>query len=230
MKKKIALVGMVLLTVLATMSGCGKKTTEYFNYVIHQVSGEKYIQIMELTDLGNEQEYIIIPGEIGGIKVKQLGGIAYHGAWKSEKLKKVYVNCYSELRTSEYFFQICPNLRKIILLYSTTAYKDPDHSIYAINSKEEVKYGNRANLSFRYNYSEAPNEGFYWIDDLDDEKIEVIPADPTRQGYRFGGWYKESECINKWDFDTDIVPAKEHDEEEKYIYKETCLYAKWDVE
>ncbi|MBR0319112.1 MAG: InlB B-repeat-containing protein [Spirochaetia bacterium] len=33
----------------------------------------------------------------------------------------------------------------------------------------------------------------------------LIPADPTRSGYIFGGWYKEAACTNKWDFDTDTV-------------------------
>ena len=31
------------------------------------------------------------------------------------------------------------------------------------------------------------------------------PIAPTRSGYTFNGWYKESGCINKWDFNTDIV-------------------------
>ena len=33
----------------------------------------------------------------------------------------------------------------------------------------------------------------------------LIPADPTRDDYIFGGWYKEAACTNKWDFDTDTV-------------------------
>ena len=32
-----------------------------------------------------------------------------------------------------------------------------------------------------------------------------MPADPTRNGYIFGGWYKESGCTTPWDFDTDTV-------------------------
>lgn len=40
------------------------------------------------------------------------------------------------------------------------------------------------------------------------------PEPPVKDGYTFGGWYTEPECINKFDFDTRI-PSK------------TTLYAKW---
>jgi len=43
------------------------------------------------------------------------------------------------------------------------------------------------------------------------------PADPTRKGYTFGGWYKESGCTNAWDFDTDTVIS------------DVTLYAKWTI-
>lgn len=41
------------------------------------------------------------------------------------------------------------------------------------------------------------------------------PETPTRLGYGFGGWYKDKNCTNKWNFSTDIVTD------------ETTLYAKW---
>lgn len=42
------------------------------------------------------------------------------------------------------------------------------------------------------------------------------PADPTEEyGFTFGGWYKEAECNNAWDFNVDVVTAN------------TTLYAKW---
>lgn len=41
------------------------------------------------------------------------------------------------------------------------------------------------------------------------------PADPTREGYTFGGWYKEADCTTAWKFDTDTVTA------------DITLYAKW---
>ncbi|WP_051227032.1 InlB B-repeat-containing protein [Butyrivibrio sp. MC2013] len=46
------------------------------------------------------------------------------------------------------------------------------------------------------------------------EKI-TAPADPTRFGYEFAGWYKENSCINKWNFAADTVA------------KSITLYAKW---
>ena len=46
------------------------------------------------------------------------------------------------------------------------------------------------------------------------EKVTEPPA-PTKEGYTFGGWYKESGCTNAWDFDTDTVTF------------DVTLYAKW---
>ncbi len=41
------------------------------------------------------------------------------------------------------------------------------------------------------------------------------PEAPTAEGTRFDGWYKEADCINAWDFYTDIVMT------------DMVLYAKW---
>ena len=48
-----------------------------------------------------------------------------------------------------------------------------------------------------------------------DEKIKK-PQEPTKAGYTFAGWYKEEQCENPWDFETDKVPAHN-----------VTLYAKW---
>ena len=42
------------------------------------------------------------------------------------------------------------------------------------------------------------------------------PADPTRTGYIFGGWYKEAGCTTAWDFANDVMPEVD-----------LTLYAKW---
>ncbi|MFR7590840.1 MAG: InlB B-repeat-containing protein [Longibaculum sp.] len=41
------------------------------------------------------------------------------------------------------------------------------------------------------------------------------PTPPTKEGYTFGGWYKEEACQNEWKFDTDVVTSN------------VILYAKW---
>ena len=46
-------------------------------------------------------------------------------------------------------------------------------------------------------------------------KIAAQPGNPTRSGYAFGGWYKESGCTNAWNFATDTVTG------------DITLYAKW---
>ncbi len=98
---------------------------------------------------------------------------------------------------------------------------------------------NAANVSYYYNYEDAENYGYYWADDCDyGGKIEFIPEEPEREGYEFGGWYKEADCINEWDFEVDTLPEEVtepnqtivNDEiilTEKVVYQETILYAKW---
>ncbi|GAA0361841.1 InlB B-repeat-containing protein [Bacillus horti] len=44
------------------------------------------------------------------------------------------------------------------------------------------------------------------------------PASPTKVGYTFGGWYRDPQYTNQWDFAIDTVPATD-----------ITLYAKWVV-
>jgi hypothetical protein len=43
------------------------------------------------------------------------------------------------------------------------------------------------------------------------------PTAPQQGGYRFGGWYKEASCVNKWNFSTDVVTDS------------MTLWAKWET-
>ena len=85
-----------------------------------------------------------------------------------------------------------------------------------------------ANLQFLYNYDGALDKGYFWIDDIDNgEKVEVMPDTPEREGYTFGGWYTEEECVNKFDFNTVFnKPVLEVGETYPDDYV-TYLYAKW---
>lgn len=45
--------------------------------------------------------------------------------------------------------------------------------------------------------------------------LATKPADPTREGYDFGGWFKESSCTNAFDFMSDEIMS------------DTTIFAKW---
>jgi len=61
------------------------------------------------------------------------------------------------------------------------------------------------------------SQGGSVVDALTVEEDELLtePTAPTKTGYTFAGWYKEPECTNPWDFDSDTLTA------------DVILYAKW---
>lgn len=85
---------------------------------------------------------------------------------------------------------------------------------------------NKANVSYRLNVQELPKQyqtEYYYVDYVEyGEQIENIPPEPTMKGYKFGGWYTETDCINQWNF-TNAVPQPAEGED----FNELCLYAKW---
>jgi uncharacterized repeat protein (TIGR02543 family) len=57
------------------------------------------------------------------------------------------------------------------------------------------------------------------VDAITGVRYEVTisaPTEPTKTGYTFGGWFKEEELVNAWNFDEDQVIG------------EITLYAKWE--
>ena len=106
------------------------------------------------------------------------------------------------------------------------------NEVYLSVHPSQIDDWGRANVSYFFNYDNEENYGYYWVDDFDyGSRIEYVPEDPTREGYTFCGWYKEAECINKWDFDSDTLPEESteisEDGKEEVVYQETKLYAKW---
>jgi uncharacterized repeat protein (TIGR02543 family) len=80
-----------------------------------------------------------------------------------------------------------------------------------------VGCGNNTNVTVSFD-----SKGGTEVADIKVEKGSTIqkPTSPEKEGYIFDGWYKEKECINKWDFEIDTVKLEENIEEIK-------LYAKW---
>ena len=96
-----------------------------------------------------------------------------------------------------------------------------DDEVFDIKLLYEYGYV-AANIEFYYNIDSAPCE-MYWIDYEKDQTLIFEPPVPYLEGYEFLGWYKEPECINKWDFDKDMIESS-LDIENMVQLK---LYAKW---
>ena len=212
---------------------------------IYRIDGRDEITIAGLTELGQEQKYIVLPTQIDGLDVVGIGptlgctwGAKLPQQWDSPNLEKLYVPKDYIIETN-LVFGGCPNLKKCIFrttgFFGLESYKytneTNEYSIFGYVTKRvplNFGYLRLANISFLWNYAEAENDGYYWVDDIDyGTTISYIPEDPVRDGYRFTGWYKEPDCINPWDFSTDTAPAVQYDDCGNVVYQETCLYAGW---
>ena len=256
--KKI-LITLLITCLLVTCSSCvlfkDKKeqcTDGIFKYeLVYSRIVECYV--MGLTEYGQKQSYLIFPEFYNEHKVLNIGYDDSEGLWaqrlvgefKSSKLKRLYFNfgfepnyasiqfatydiylpnCYVVLWVSSSRDDLFSNHKGYIFGYN--AYKNNN---YVLSTKEYIsKIGN---VSYMYNYEECPNDGYYWVDNYTNSVIEFIPPVPIREGYEFKGWYKESECINIWDFDSDIlgddIIIDSYDSITEYTG--TYLYAKWEA-
>ena len=249
MKKSVS-TSLFLLTALGILafSGCDFLLPQMYkplenDLFIYRIDGRDEITIAGFTELGQEQKYIVLPTQIDDLNVVGIGptlgctwGAKLPQQWDSPNLEKLYVPKDYNMAPKQVFAG-CPNLKKCIFItgetFSLEYYKDESDNFFILGYipryiQESYRYCRSANISFLWNYADAENSGYYWIDDIDyGTTISYIPEDPVRDGYRFTGWYKEPECINPWDFSTDTAPAVQYDECGNVVYQETCLYAGW---
>ena len=250
MIKKILRILMITVIGATTLmlSACSGfvRNEEWGYFTVKFYDDRETAYITGLTELGKQQRFLVIPEEIDGVRVSTIGERPLLQMWSSigyadicsEKLEKVY------FPTSVYIvsgsFRNSLNFTKAMIIANedvnglneaqiTRYYSNKVFLGFTAHSQE---YNGRANVSYFYNYETEKNYGYYWIDDYDyGSKIEFIPPEPEREGYTFGGWYKEPECINEWDFETDVLPEERteinEDGEEEVVYQETKLYAKW---
>lgn len=227
--------------------------SEYYRYAVRTMEdGEKEAYLVGFTELGLEQKYLILPEEFDGIELAGLGyshklnyGYKHMGNIAHFNLERLYLTFE---RTKENWrtnyvggklvkcsvVEICPSgiyfpCEGYILSYHLL--KDYLDDLKELNKPEE-HMTRVANVSYMYNYDGAENEGYYWADSYDQTTIDFIPPEPKREGYTFGGWYKEAECINEWNFETETL-GEEIWVNTKLEYEEykkediTWLYAQW---
>ena len=244
--KRFIIISLFMMCFCCVLSGCGSdplERSEYGDYLYRVTNDSMHnhcVTIMELSEQGKQKETIVFPTEINGVLVKAFGdefGFRIEGMIESENLKNVYMHSqierfvnddsFHELKGYTLYSGFDSSMSRYFAFYDTIYLSkedntwlnklESDHEVF-----EKVRY---ANVIYYYNYD---NKTTFFVDDCDGTVVNVIPPNPYRKGYEFLGWYKEPECINKWDFENDIVPSKEYDENGQYILKEIKLYAKWE--
>ncbi len=188
-----------------------------------------------IMDLCDYQEELCFPATIQGVKIKE---IDLNLASLSYTPKKVFIpnnNYYysDSYHSNEIIKDFFGAERGLVFLgvnpedYSNgfagdrRPYANTRLKIYVPASKVEdykdyynevptrpLFYG--ANVSFMYNYLSAENEGYFWVDSVQlGEKIQTIPNNPEREGYRFTGWYKDELCSEIVDFSEYLKDTEE---------------------
>ena len=230
---------------------------EYFIYIVSQQRNEvgilgltdagkeqEYLVIPETID-GRKVAYIGCHTGLDVTEIMKQYGDAKYSQFQSEKLKKIFFVSDVEIIAGwpvGYFIENIPPFEAIFYISNREDTFNRPHVFFFCTSligetnleewdflvKNPYYCNFAANVSYYYNYENAKNDGYYWIDNYEyGETIEYIPENPIREGYIFGGWYKEPECISAWDFTTDTLPEAQYDEQGIRIYQETKLYAKW---
>ena len=242
------LVCIFILSSCVTTNGGSTHTYGDFKYKINKDTGE--VMLIAFSKEGKKKDTIVIPTLIKGRKVTTLGYMKDYllddgnGVWTADfsggNYSKIYFHCY--LTT----YNICEGHgiyysgNENLNIFFADIIDGTDLMIVDkknmnrcfLPTASKTKYGgslynhyNSANVVY---YLNDDTETTFFCDDCDGTKVNVIPPEPYRDGYKFKGWYKEKEGINEFDFENEIIPNKEYDIENNYILNETSIYAKWE--
>jgi len=251
-KINFIIIVIVVFTFTLLLTSCKNKITrkienrlvcgDYEYIVLTDDNDQDYVDILCLSEEGENKKELVIPTEIDGLPVKALGYKSSYtcdcGRFYSDLLQKIFItenilinsNCmfyYNNDYNDDLYKKIIyiptdieksdTNIDNAVIAlgpYSDLYFYSEDESKTIVMTDKYYSYCKRdANLQYNYNYDGSPNNGVYWLDDYDNEIISYIPDVPERDGYSFIGWYKEAECINEWDFVNDTIPAKDITEE-----------------
>ena len=234
MKKIIMIMYMCLFVIF--LSSCSNGGTTHisgdFQYKINTKTDE--VMLIGFSDEGKEKETIVLPTLIDGKKVTTIGHKVWYlissgdGTWTADfsgaSYKNLYIHSFisvSNVRSGYgLYFTSCDNFKVYLgcnfsntdLLFTNVKAFDrcfiPNFYKNIEESNIISKY-NSANVVYYLNYK-ADIKTFF-CDDCDGTKVNVIPPDPYRDGYKFLGWYKEEDCVNQFDFENEIIPKKEYD-------------------
>ena len=132
---------------------------------------------------------------------------SFRGFSRCTGLQKIVINKQVPLSIDQYSFRDVnkSTCELIVPMGSKAAYETTDYWSTFSNITEAFF----VNLETQGDHPAAP------ITTTQINTTIESPKNPKRKGFTFAGWYKESDCLNQWNFDTDIVTEP------------ITLYAKW---
>lgn len=258
-KSKIGIFVLLIGSVVFGLTSCKttnveKKTYEYGDFKFKILKNSDDFTIVGLTEEGKTKETLVLPTIVEGRKVTTIGYLEDYpfddgtGLWTVDFSGATYKNFYvhsllkkCESKVGSEIFYVTSHGNFYYPSFLKREAKgilcsEPDTGFTTEKAKKDLlesrpnallpKYYQSVNVIY---YMNDDTDNAFFVDDCDGTTVNVIPPDPYRIGYEFAGWYKEKECINSFDFENDIIPNKEYDEENNYILKENNIYAKWEV-
>ncbi|MDE6411977.1 MAG: InlB B-repeat-containing protein [Clostridia bacterium] len=211
----------------------------FYYYVDKWDFGEDAAVILGLVSEMKEREELVIPEALGGYPVRQIGashstglgtGPTYYYGIRAKNTEKIVINhdCYlADFGIKQFEGDIIVNANVTIAgnmyRWYESSEKKEDGKYYAANN---IQINVELEKYYRFElfcYEQANNvsyeamggnlKTFYTI--VKDGCYLNLPHDPVREGYNFGGWFKDEECLKEWNFEEDIVE------------EDITLYAKW---
>ena len=220
-KRLTTIIALLLLCAvfLSCMGGCAKKDSNRFDtdlFCCMYNEDKTGVIVLSLTQKGQEQEVLVIPEEIKGLPIVQLGGEtggypnARQHTFKSEKLKKLYICSTDYITAKEYF----PNLSEVFIVnenaFASLALRSGDTTLnnytgeIDVFTTEEVliKYQNKIETTNSRRKYKRANIIYYrqnqsnmltcWIDDTSSKYQKILPV--SRESI-----FKDPAFTEKWD-------------------------------
>ena len=216
----IILIILMLTSVTVTLISCkgleNQYEVGYFKCIneIDKETNETYVCLLDLTELGKQQEVIAIPEFINGLPVKQLGGIqptyVYSLPYRmnSENLKKLYI-----LNETTKIFKglIVPNATVVIMGFSSVSIDDHRlgraagwmsnckakniiYDFYIGDQEMKNMFTEETKIANVYYYV---NQELKYTDYIEENGLYLYPEDYDAK-LKNVIWYMDKDCTKLW--------------------------------
>ena len=205
------------------LTGCACMPTLYGNKLIvgGEISGGSALAIVDLandfaTTLVSSADGVSLPA--GGIKGAPLVSAQADGTYIYFTVNYGATSDYVNYTSGGGVYRYKMSDAQASSVYNATGHNNYCDSPIACDAKGNLYYINDSGTLFKLNggikVSFETGEGSKVDFQTTADGKLVKPADPTREGYTFGGWYTDEACTQAYDFGTPVAA-------------DLTLYAKW---